>query len=232
MVSPQPRMLTLQTGERAVTVVCVRNPRARRYILRMRSDGVARVTVPRGGSIEAAWDFARRHDDWIERQVLKRAAAARDSEWSHGMKILFRGERVELTVDDASGSIRVGDQIVAADATSNRARVERHLARLAERELPQRTRELALCFGVTIGRVTVRNQRTRWGSCSVRGTISLNWRLIQTPPAVRDYIILHELMHTREMNHSPRFWAHVQLVCPEWRAAEQWLRKHGTLLRD
>ncbi len=87
-------------------------------------------------------------------------------------------------------------------------------------------------YNVAIHRVSVRNQRSRWGSCSARGTISLNWRLIQTPPFVRDYIILHELMHRREMNHSKRFWAHVELVYPEWREAERWLKENAKLLRQ
>ena len=75
--------------------------------------------------------------------------------------------------------------------------------------------------------MSVRNQRSRWGSCSVNGTISLNWRLVQTPEFVRDYIIYHELMHLREMNHSARFWARVEEVCPPWREAEHWLKRVG-----
>jgi predicted metal-dependent hydrolase len=78
--------------------------------------------------------------------------------------------------------------------------------------------------------VLVRNQRTRWGSCSARRTISLNWRLIQTPPFVRDYIIVHELMHLREMNHSQRFWHQVARAYPRWREAEAWLKQHRRLL--
>jgi len=77
----------------------------------------------------------------------------------------------------------------------------------------------------------VRNQRSRWGSCSHRGSISLNWRLIQAPPFVRDYILLHELMHLREMNHSPRFWSEVESVCPYYQVAERWLKAHSRLLR-
>ena len=80
-------------------------------------------------------------------------------------------------------------------------------------------------------RITVRNQRSRWGSCSVKGTISLNWRLIQTPPFVQDYIILHELMHLREMNHSRRYWRCVEQVCPNYRNAEAWLKQNKNLLR-
>jgi len=76
----------------------------------------------------------------------------------------------------------------------------------------------------------VRDQRSRWGSCSLQGTISLNWRLVQTPDFVRDYIIYHELMHLWEMNHSERFWARVEEVCPAWRDAELWLKRNGSLL--
>jgi hypothetical protein len=79
-------------------------------------------------------------------------------------------------------------------------------------------------------RVTVRGQRSRWGSCSRKGTISLNFRLIQLPPEVCDYILIHELMHLRQQNHSRRFWRLVEKACPEFREAERWLRTHGTML--
>ena len=78
--------------------------------------------------------------------------------------------------------------------------------------------------------MSVRSQRTRWGSCSAGGTVSLNWRLIQAPEAVRDYIIYHELMHLREMNHSSRFWDRVAGVCPGWREAERWLKRNASLV--
>ena len=110
-----------------------------------------------------------------------------------------------------------------------RPALEAQFARLARIELPARTWELAATTGIEIKQVRVRNQRSRWGSCSARGTISLNWRLLQTPDFVRDYIIYHELSHLREMNHSARFWAQVEAVCPAWRAAEHWLKRHGGL---
>jgi predicted metal-dependent hydrolase len=90
---------------------------------------------------------------------------------------------------------------------------------------------LARKHQVEIQSVQVRAQRSRWGSCSRAGRISLNWRLIQTPEFVRDYIIVHELMHRREMNHSSRFWAHVQNAFPDYIEAERWLRKNASLLR-
>ena len=115
--------------------------------------------------------------------------------------------------------------------TNLRHAVERQLHRLVVAELVPRTLELAQQHLLRVTRVTVRNQRSRWGSCSARGTISLNWRLIQTPLFVRDYIILHELMHLRRMDHSPQFWAHVAEACPEYESARQWLRANGPLLR-
>jgi predicted metal-dependent hydrolase len=84
--------------------------------------------------------------------------------------------------------------------------------------------EMAASLGHQVSRVTIRDQRSRWGSCSPSGRISLNWRLIQVPPSVRDYVLLHELTHLVESNHSPRFWKKLEAVCPWHREARTWLR--------
>jgi predicted metal-dependent hydrolase len=102
---------------------------------------------------------------------------------------------------------------------------------LATRELTERAWLLARELEMEMSAISVRNQRSRWGSCSLKKRISLNWRLIQTPEFVRDYIIVHELMHLREMNHSHKFWAHVENAFPQWREAENWLRRNSALLR-
>jgi predicted metal-dependent hydrolase len=98
---------------------------------------------------------------------------------------------------------------------------------LARRELPGRLLELAAVHGLDVRRVSVRNQRWRWGSCSPTGHICLNWRLVQMPPAVRDYVMLHELMHLKRMDHSPAFWKLVSKVCPDYQSLRKWLREHG-----
>jgi predicted metal-dependent hydrolase len=123
-------------------------------------------------------------------------------------------------------SVRVKDS--AGDV---RREVEGRLWEIAAQELPPRVLELAAQHQFPVRRVTVRNQRSRWGSCSRRGTISLNWRLIQAPWFVRDYIVLHELAHFKEMNHSRRFWAEVARLCPDFANAERWLKQHAQLLR-
>jgi predicted metal-dependent hydrolase len=82
-----------------------------------------------------------------------------------------------------------------------------------------------------VTRITIRNQRTRWGSCGRDGHICLNWRLVMMPEFVRDYVIVHELMHLRRLDHSRAFWRLVEAACPDYRRARQWLRQHGSSLR-
>ena len=100
----------------------------------------------------------------------------------------------------------------------------------ARRDLPQELLTLAALYGIDVRRVSVRDQRTRWGACSRAGTITLNWRLILTPPFVRHYVLVHELMHRRELNHSRRFWRLVAAHCPRMDDARAWLRTEGKAL--
>jgi predicted metal-dependent hydrolase len=102
--------------------------------------------------------------------------------------------------------------------------VERELRVRAKRELPPRLLQLAATHGLTVTRVSIRNQRWRWGSCSRSGHICLNWRLVRMPEAVRDYVMLHELMHLKRMDHSPKFWKLVENACPDFRASRAFLR--------
>jgi predicted metal-dependent hydrolase len=104
-------------------------------------------------------------------------------------------------------------------------------ARAAE-ELPLRLRELAEGHGVSgLTRISIRNQRTRWGSCGRDGHICLNWRLVLMPVLVRDYVLIHELMHLRRMDHSPAYWRMVAAACPTYAEARAWLHMHGRTLR-
>lgn len=109
---------------------------------------------------------------------------------------------------------------------------ERNALRMRARaELPPRLLELATAHGLEVARVTIRNQRTRWGSCGRDGHITLNWRLVLMPASVRDYVLIHELMHLRRMDHSPKYWEFVAAACPDYRESRAWLRAHGASLR-
>jgi predicted metal-dependent hydrolase len=119
-------------------------------------------------------------------------------------------------------------------------RDEHALRARARVELPARLLELASLHGhlgtsdgppLRVSRITIRSQRTRWGSCGRDGHICLNWRLVMMPDRVRDYVLIHELMHLRRLDHSRAFWSLVEAACPEHREARQWLREHGPSLR-
>jgi predicted metal-dependent hydrolase len=105
------------------------------------------------------------------------------------------------------------------------------LRRRASAELPERLEQLAELHGLKVTRTSIRNQRTRWGSCGRNGHISINWRLILMPEWVRDYVLIHELMHLRRLDHSPHFWRLVASACPRYRDARAWLRANGPALR-
>jgi predicted metal-dependent hydrolase len=226
----------LDVRGRRIPLATVRNHRARRYLLRLRDDGSARLTIPRRGSVIEGRRFAERNREWLARQLEKLPThPAKAKQWLVGTEILFRGElvRIETGVNGGAGAVRFGGETVRVPDVGADLRpwVVKHLWKLADKEFPPRVFEFATAHQLTVNRVTVRNQRSRWGSCSRRGTISLNWRLIQAPPFVRDYIFLHELMHLRQMNHSARFWREVESVCPGYEAAEKWVKQHTALLK-
>jgi predicted metal-dependent hydrolase len=216
-------------------VLFIRSERAQHYRLTLRRDGVAVATIPRCGSEREARRFAERHRAWLERARARQQARPRSAAvWTLGTSVLWRGRGEEIRPAGEGGPPRVvlGTDVFRVPRTDGdlRLALEAQFARRARIELPARAWELAAATGSTIKRVVIRGQRSRWGSCSVRGTISLNWRLVQAPELVRDYIIYHELAHRREMNHSARFWARVEALCPGWRAAERWLKHEGSLL--
>ncbi len=103
----------------------------------------------------------------------------------------------------------------------------RALAEQAVKYIPERVEYFAPIVGVSYGRITIRNQRTRWGSCSGKGNLNFNCLLMKTPPEVIDYVVVHELCHRKEMNHSQSFWAEVERVLPEYRKAKRWLKENG-----
>lgn len=116
------------------------------------------------------------------------------------------------------------------DKSPSEKRLESIYRNAAKEYFPKRVYHFAHILGVSYGNISIRDQKTRWGSCSSKGNLSFNWRLILAPPNVLDYVVVHELCHRIEMNHSPRFWALVESVMPDYKQYRKWLKENGTKL--
>jgi predicted metal-dependent hydrolase len=222
-------------AEPAIPLIFRRSARARNYRLTLRRDGTAVATIPARGSQREAERFVAGHRDWLERARERQRRRPRvAADWTIGTAVLWRGEMTEIRAA-AEGPRPMAS--LAADVFrlprldgNLRPALEAQFLRRAKIELPARAWELAALTRAELKSVSVRNQRSRWGSCTAAGVVSLNWRLVQSPESVRDYIIYHELAHLWEMNHSERFWARVGEICPGWREAERWIKRNGSLV--
>jgi predicted metal-dependent hydrolase len=215
-------------------VAFCRRRNARRYIASLDHYGRIRVTIPQGGTSREALKFVRENGAWLREQQRKREELLESSKLKQGDEIWYRGDKHTLGVSKDWGRpvMHFADQrIFLSDENIDLARpLGIRFRLLARKELPERTRQLASRFELLPSKVSIRDQRTRWGSCSSSGVISLNWRLIMVPNRVVDYIIIHELMHMLEMNHSHRFWKLVEAACPEYREHESWLESNHSEL--
>lgn len=210
-----------------------RHRRARRYTLRIHSaTREVILTMPTRGSIREAKAFAQKHGGWIAARLRRLPAAA---PFADGVVVPLRG--IAHRVVHRPGRrgtvwIEQGEDggpllCVAGDAPYVERRVGDFLRREAHRDLSAASRRAAEELGVTIKRISVRDQSSRWGSCSTTGVLSYSWRLILAPPFVLDYLAVHEVAHLVEMNHSPRFWRVVHRMCPDAQRAKTWLDGHG-----
>lgn len=122
---------------------------------------------------------------------------------------------------------RAANRPVSDLTDTQRAALEKRYIEAAKDYFPKRAAYFLPITGGIFNRITIRDQKTRWGSCSAKGTLSFNWRLMLAPPAVLDYVVVHELCHLTHMNHSKAFWALVESACPDYRAHRKWLKQHG-----
>jgi predicted metal-dependent hydrolase len=221
--------------DRAVYLVRIRRHRqARRYTLRIQAATREVVlTMPPRGSLKEAKAFAQRHGGWIAARLRRLPEAA---PFAHGTVLPIRGieHRIEHrpgirgTAWSETGAHGERLLCVAGEAPHVDRRVSDFLRREAQRDLEMATRRAAEQLGVTVRRISVRDQSSRWGSCSTSGVLSYSWRLILAPPFVLEYLAVHEVAHLIEMNHSPRFWQLVGTLCPHCDRAKAWLDAHGT----
>ena len=226
--SPPVRPELLKIDGRLLEVRVRLNPRARRMIVKVNpATGEISVTAPTRRGLSAALDFARGERDWIAGQLAKVPGPVM---LCAGAQVPFQGALHEVCaaargpapvwVDDGAIWVR------GREAHAPR-RILDFLKREARGQLEARVLDHAARLGVKPSRITVRDTLSRWGSCSSARVLSFSWRLIMAPEFVLDYVVAHEVAHLREMNHSPRFWAHVQSLAPNMEAAQVWLKVNG-----
>jgi predicted metal-dependent hydrolase len=220
--------LRVQALRLGVPVAIRVSPRARRLSLRVdaTSRGVELV-LPRRAPADAAIDFIARHRGWIAARVAAMPAA---QHLVDGATVPVFGvpHRIRQVTDRAAPPVAIadGEIRVRGETAHLPRRVVDHLKALAKREFAARARDLAARVGRNVARVSIRDPKSRWASCSSKGALSFSWRLILAPEAVIHYVVAHEVAHLVEMNHSPRFWRVVAGLAPDVQAARNWLKRH------
>jgi predicted metal-dependent hydrolase len=221
--------------DRSIHIVRVRRHRqARRYTLRIQAATREVVlTIPPRGTLKEAREFAQKHGGWIAARLGRLPEAA---PFAHGVVVPLRGVPHRIAHRPGTrGTVwsetnANGERLlcVAGNTPYIDRRIGDFLRREAKRDLEVVSRRFADDLGVGVRRVAVRDQSSRWGSCSTTGVLSYSWRLILAPSAVLNYLAAHEVAHLVEMNHSPRFWRLVRRLCPDHERAKAWLDVHGT----
>jgi predicted metal-dependent hydrolase len=207
----------------------VRSPRARRVRVSVESDGAVQVTLPRRAPARAADEAVRELAPWIERRRRALARAAAEVARTPGA-VPYLGRELLLMAQPGRTRVhRRGDVLLVPDADRTAA-LERWYRRAARDEIGARLDAAVARAGTAYTRLTIRGQRTRWASCSAKGAMSFNWRLLLAPEAVLDYVVEHEVCHLEVMDHSPRFWALLESRVPAWREHAAWLRRYGSTL--
>lgn len=202
--------------------------RTRRYTLKVDAPrGLIQVVTPAGTPEAEALAFVARHADWVRARVARMPAAV---PFADGVEIPVQGTPCRIrheTSHRGAPVLRDGGLIVGGDPAFLARRVRDWLIARARAELVARAHAHAAALGARPGGVTLRDTRSRWGSCSATGRLSFSWRLILAPPWVLNYVAAHEAAHLKEMNHSPRFWALCESLTPDAAAARAWLKSEG-----
>ena len=241
--TPAPATRSAVLAGRTVSYTHRVSARARGIRLVIRPERGLEVVTPRGASGTRVEQVLREKARWIlstldrvERETISAAPPPIIS----GMRLPVAGQQMTLTILTGApqGRFRVrldGNtlRLTVADAGQEtlRAALEVWYRRHARTIFDERLAECNKRYGFSYRRVTIKEQKSRWGSCSRQGNLNFNWRLLLAPLPVLDYVVVHELCHLQELNHSPRFWQLVALACPDYAAHRAWLREHGRELR-
>jgi predicted metal-dependent hydrolase len=207
-----------------------RSARARRVRVTVDGSGAVEVVLPQRAAERRAADAVRELQPWIERRRRAAARAAREVARAPGT-VPYLGEALRLVPEPGRRSARRGgDRLHVPAGDAQAAALERWYRKRARTEVAARLDAAVARAGTRYTALTIRGQRTRWASCSSRGAMSFNWRLLLAPPPVLDYVVEHEVCHLEVPDHSARFWALLEARMPDWREPAGWLRRYGATL--
>ena len=208
-----------------------RNRRTHSIKIKVVPPGEVIVVAPADCPLRFIESFLEKQQVWIEKSVAKVQAQRRPSD---DKRIDIFGKSYQKVIGDMTQPIGVHvtqEDIIITPVTHNAASVSKSVTQFlkstAEKYIVPRTHQLAKTMGISFANISLKAQKTRWGSCSSQGNLNFNWRLVHCPPEVIDYVIIHELAHRREMNHSSAFWALVAQYDPEHKKHRGWLRRQG-----
>jgi hypothetical protein len=208
-----------------------RSNRARRVRVTVDRQGTVEVVLPQRMPLRAAEEAVVELRPWIDRRLAD-VGRQRAAVTARGNTLPYLGQTLDVRAEAGRSRVtRRGDTLLVPDGPQAPEAIERWYRRMARDEFRTRLDRACAIGGFSYTRLTVRDQRTRWGSCSRDGAMSFNWRLMLAPEPVLDYVIWHEVCHLAFMDHSPRFWGLVARYCPDHREHSGWLRRNaGTLV--
>lgn len=216
-------------GDPPIPLLLRRSAQAKRISLRISQlDGRVTLTMPKRLAEREAMDFARSKEAWIRKHL---AARGNDVVVRLGAEIPLGGQ--SYSVQAGSGrrvQITPDGIFVPGPEARIGARLGAHLKEIARDRLAGASDDYAARLGRSYARLSLRDTRSRWGSCTSDGGLMYSWRLIMAPPEVLDYVAAHEVAHLAQMNHSPAFWAEVTRIYGDYAAPRRWLRTHGSTL--
>ena len=216
-------------GNPPIEILLRRSARARRISLRVSGlDGRVTLSLPKGVSSAEALAFAETKSDWIRKHLAKQVEHLVPQ---IGGRILWKGQEVEIRAAQVRrAQIMDGAMLVPPDPSMVPARIKALFKLQARDDLGAATRRYADALGLKFGKITLRDTRSRWGSCSTSGDLNYSWRLIMAPTEVLDYVAAHEVSHLVEMNHSAAYWQVVASIYPDYAAPRRWLHENGQRL--
>lgn len=230
---PDRSVISIDIQGQQVEILLIRNKRSKRLTLRQNlSAGNFKLSMPVRGTIAQAQAFCTEHAAWIAEKLSHMQDVV---EFKHGHNIPLRGEQFKLIfLDQLRGQTQQIDNELHITGGADFAprRLTNWLKAEAKKDILVGIQKYEPMLNVKHSKLTIRDTKSRWGSCSSSKALSFSWRLVLAPPDVLDYVVAHELAHILEMNHSAKFWAHVAKVCPHMKPSQNWLKTNGGQLHQ